>query len=99
MTSTPYAVDLTKHGLTRRDRAILDLERTWWKYPGAKVTAIREHIGCTEVRYYQLVGALIDRPEALAADPLLVKRLRRLRDERRDQRAARRRHPSYAGGS
>lgn len=87
-------VDLTKRGLSRRDRAVLDFERSWFKYPGAKETAILERFGHGTTRHYQLVNAIIDRPEALAYDPLLVRRLIRLRNDRRDQRNARRRHPS-----
>ena len=41
-------------------------------------------------RYYQVLNALIDKPAALAADPLLVKRLRRLQVHRQRTRAARR---------
>ncbi|HVT22265.1 MAG TPA: DUF3263 domain-containing protein, partial [Mycobacteriales bacterium] len=41
-------------------------------------------------RYYQVLNALLDRPEALAADPMLVKRLRRMRAARQRQRSARR---------
>ena len=50
----------------------------WWKYAGAKEQAIRAQFGMSATRYYQVLNALIDRPEALAFDPLLVKRLRRL---------------------
>ena len=72
--------------LSDRDRDILDFERQWWKYAGAKETAVREKFDMSSTRYYQVLNALIDRPEALAADPLLVRRLRRLRSQR--QRAA-----------
>jgi hypothetical protein len=41
-------------------------------------------------RYYQVLNALIDKPEALAAEPLLIRRLRRLRASRQRTRAARR---------
>ena len=41
-------------------------------------------------RYYQVLNALVDRPEALAADPMLVKRLRRQRARRQKAKAARR---------
>jgi hypothetical protein len=41
-------------------------------------------------RYYQVLNALIDRADALAEDPLLVRRLRRLRAERQRVRSARR---------
>ncbi len=77
-------------GLTRRDREILAFERQWWKYAGAKEQAIRELFDMSSTRYYQVLNALIDTPAALAADPMLVKRLRRLRANRQRQRSARR---------
>ena len=76
--------------LSERDQAILDFERQWWKYAGAKETAVREKFDMSSTRYYQVLNALIDRPEALAHDPLLVRRLRRLRAARQRQRSARR---------
>ena len=76
--------------LSERDRGILDFERQWWKYAGAKETAVREKFDMSSTRYYQVLNALIDRPEALAHDPLLVRRLRRLRAARQRQRSARR---------
>ncbi|MBE7187753.1 DUF3263 domain-containing protein [Jatrophihabitans endophyticus] len=77
-------------GLQRRDREILAFERQWWKYAGAKEQAIRELFDMSATRYYQVLNALIDTPAALAADPMLVKRLRRLRASRQRQRSARR---------
>jgi hypothetical protein len=77
-------------GLGERDQEILEFERQWWKYAGAKETAIRESFDMSATRYYQVLNALIDRPEALAADPLLVRRLRRMRAERQRVRSARR---------
>jgi hypothetical protein len=77
-------------GLTRRDREILTFERQWWKYAGAKEQAIRELFDMSATRYYQVLNTLIDAPAALAVDPLLVKRLRRLRAGRQRQRSARR---------
>ena len=76
--------------LGERDQEILAFERQWWKYAGAKETAIRESFDMSATRYYQVLNALIDRPEALAADPLLVRRLRRMRAERQRVRSARR---------
>lgn len=76
--------------LSDRDRAILEFERQWWKYAGAKETAVREQFDMSATRYYQVLNALIDRPEAIAEDPLLVRRLRRLRSQRQRQRSARR---------
>lgn len=77
-------------GLSTRDREILAFERRWWRYAGAKEQAIRETFGISTTRYYQLLGELIDRPEAMAQDPMLIKRLRRMRATRRRDRAARR---------
>lgn len=77
-------------GLCRRDREILAFERQWWKYAGAKEQAIRELFDMSATRYYQVLNTLIDTPTALAADPMLVKRLRRLRASRQRQRSARR---------
>jgi hypothetical protein len=77
-------------GLDERDRAVLDFERQWWKYAGAKEAAISELFGMTATRYYQTLNALIDTDAALAHDPMLVKRLRRLRSARQRERSARR---------
>ncbi|GGQ11715.1 hypothetical protein BKA00_006637 [Actinomadura coerulea] len=77
-------------GLSERDRGILAFERQWWKYAGAKEQAIRETFDMSATRYYQLLNILIDRPEALECDPMLVKRLRRMRTQRQRSRAARR---------
>ena len=76
--------------MTEREREILAFERQWWRFAGAKEQAIRELFGLSATRYYQALNALIDRPAALAADPMLVKRLRRLRTTRQRARAARR---------
>ena len=76
--------------LDRREREILAFEGQWWKYAGAKEQAVRELFAMSATRYYQVLNALIDRPEALAADPLLVRRLRRLRASRQHSRSARR---------
>ena len=76
--------------LATRDREILAFERQWWKYAGAKEQAIRELFDMSATRYYQVLNALIDTPEALEADPMLVKRLRRLRASRQRARSARR---------
>ena len=82
--------DAAGASLSERDREILDFERQWWKYAGAKETAVREKFDMSSTRYYQVLNALIDRPEALEVDPLLVRRLRRLRAARQRQRSARR---------
>ena len=76
--------------LDERDQQVLAFERQWWKYAGAKEQAIRELFDMSATRYYQVLNALIDSPAALAHDPMLVKRLRRLRSTRQRARTARR---------
>lgn len=76
--------------LSERDRQILAFERQWWRYAGAKEQAIRDLFGMSATRYYQVLNALIDEPAALRHDPMLVKRLRRLRATRQRARTARR---------
>ncbi|GAB3206892.1 DUF3263 domain-containing protein [Marinactinospora thermotolerans] len=75
--------------LGEREQRILAFERQWWKFEGSKEQAIRDEFGFSPTRYYQLLNGLIDRPEALAHDPMTVKRIRRLRADRRRQRTAR----------
>lgn len=79
----------SESGLGERDRSILAFERQWWRHAGAKEQAIREEFGLSAARYYQLLGALIDSPAALHHDPMLVKRLLRLRDARMAARSTR----------
>ena len=76
-------------GLNARDAAILAFERQWWRHAGAKEQAIREEFGLSAARYYQLLAALIDQPSALKHDPMLVKRLLRLREARMAARRSR----------
>lgn len=76
--------------LTAMEQEILGFERQWWKYPGAKEQAIREKFDMSATCYYQTLNALIDSPAALAHDPLLVKRLARMRSSRQKARTAKR---------
>jgi hypothetical protein len=72
----------TSAALSDLEVRILDFERQWWKYAGIKDSAIRELFGLSAKQYYEFLNDLIDRPDALAASPLLIKRLRRLREAR-----------------
>jgi hypothetical protein len=83
------SVQVPGPGLSRRDHEMLLFERQWWRRAGAKETAIRDLFGLPPTRYYQVLNALVDRPEALATDPLLVRRLRRLRSARQQKRSSR----------
>jgi hypothetical protein len=73
-------------GLTERDRAILDFERSWWREPGPKEQAIKDRFDLSSTRYYEILGELLALPEAEDYDPLVVRRLRRQRDKRRRAR-------------
>ena len=75
--------------LDDRDRALLDFESQWQRHVGAKEEAIRADLGISPARYYQLLGRLIDTADAVAYDPMLVKRLQRIRDARQQARLAR----------
>ena len=74
--------------LTDLETRILEFERNWWRFAGAKETAIKDLFDMTAPRYYQLLNDLIDRDDALEASPMLVKRLRRLREARMAARTA-----------
>ncbi|WP_062304723.1 DUF3263 domain-containing protein [Demequina subtropica] len=74
--------------LDERAVQVLALERRWWRYAGAKEDAVRESLGLSATQYYQVLNTVIDSPEALAHDPVLVQRLRRMRDSRIRGRAA-----------
>jgi hypothetical protein len=85
-----YLVEPASEQLSAREREILSFERQWWKYAGAKEQAVRDLFEMSSTRYYQVLNSLIDRPAALAHDPMLVKRLRRMRQARQRARSARR---------
>lgn len=82
--------------LSERDRAILDFEALWPRQTGAKEQAIRRQFGLSVARYYQVLNALIDSREAVVHDPMLVRRLQRIREETVRSRTATR--PAPAGG-
>ena len=75
--------------LTQRDTEILDFERSWWKHAGVKEQAIKERFDMSATRYYQLLNELLENAAAMDQDPILIKRLKRLRSYRQKQRVAR----------
>jgi len=77
----------TSAALSDLEVRILDFERQWWRYAGAKETGIKEQFNLSAREYYELLNNLIDREDALAASPLLIKRLRRLREARIEARS------------
>ena len=72
--------------LADRDRAIIDFERSWWTEPGPKEAAIRQRFDLSATRYYQILHELLDDDEAMAYDPLVIRRLQRGRERRRRER-------------
>ncbi|MDG1463584.1 MAG: DUF3263 domain-containing protein [Acidimicrobiales bacterium] len=72
--------------LTQRDRDILDFERSWWSATAPKDVQIRERFELSATRYYQVLGEMLDTDDAMAYDPLVVRRLQRQRDRRRRAR-------------
>src|SRR6266481_9805890 len=84
-----WSSDVCSSDLSERETRVLAFERHWWRQPGAKEQAISDQLGLSATRYYQMLNDLIDRPEAMAADPVLVKRLRRQRARRERIRSAR----------
>jgi hypothetical protein len=85
--------------LAQRDVAMLEFERSWWKHAGVKEQAIKERFDMSATRYYQLLNELLENPAAMAHDPILVKRLKRLRLYRQRQRVARLLGAQYSPGS
>jgi hypothetical protein len=84
--------------LTEQETGILDFERSWWKHAGVKEQAIKEHFDISATKYYQLLNELLEKPEAGEHDPILVKRLRRIRTYRQRQRVARLLGAEYSPG-
>jgi hypothetical protein len=84
--------------LSEKEIGILDFERSWWKHAGVKEQAIKEHFDISATKYYQLLNELLEKPEASEHDPILVKRLRRIRSYRQRQRVARLLGAEYSPG-
>jgi hypothetical protein len=78
----PQATAEEEPALSERELQILAFESRWWKHAGAKEQAIRDEFDLSATRYYQLLNGLLDNPAALAHDPVLIGRLRRIRSTR-----------------
>ena len=87
--SDPTSASPTDSPLSERVQRMLVFERQWWAHAGAKEAAIRAEFDLPAARYYQLLNAALDVPEAVTFDPMLVRRLQRMRDARTDARSAR----------
>ena len=80
--------DASSSGLSELELKMLEFERTWWRHAGAKESSIKELFNLTPPAYYQMLNNLIDREAALLAEPLLVKRLLRVRQQRNAARSS-----------
>ena len=80
--------NLATTGLSELEVKMLEFERSWWRHAGVKESSIKELFNLTPPAYYQLLNNLIDREDALMAEPILVKRLRRLRESRTEARSS-----------
>ena len=68
-----------KSALTDLERAMIALEKRHWKYQGTKEKAITA-LGLTPIAYYQKLNTMIDSQRVIAAEPILMHRLREVRD-------------------
>lgn len=74
--------------LSDSERAVIDFERTWWTRPGPKERAIRDVLDMSPSAYYRALASVLDDSEAMAYDPLVIRRVRRTREQRRQARFA-----------
>ena len=80
--------DSVSAGLSELEIKLLEFEKNWWRHAGSKESAIKELFNLTPPAYYQMLNNLIDREAALLAEPLLVKRLLRVRQQRTAARSS-----------
>ena len=91
VTTSRYAADMLSvdGGLSKRDMRVLDFEGSWWLYPQPKDRAVKEFLGMSSTRYYQVLRRLLDDASALEYAPMTIRRLQRFRRSRRDAIAPR----------
>ncbi|MGJ7908286.1 DUF3263 domain-containing protein [Actinopolyspora sp. H202] len=76
---TEPGADSSATELTDRERELLAFERQWWKAVASKERAVRELFALEPHEYYRVIAKLLDKPAAMRAEPMLIKRLRRQR--------------------
>jgi hypothetical protein len=63
--------------MTDTEMAILDFEREWWRHAGTRNQEVSQRWGMSASEYERRLVVIAMRPEAMAYDPLTVRRLRR----------------------
>jgi hypothetical protein len=72
--------------LGERAAAMIEFEATWFLLGEERHEAIRARFACSVEEYTLELNRVMDHPDALAIDPLVVRRLRRHRERRRRAR-------------
>lgn len=76
--------------LTAREQKILAFEDAWADRPvSAREIATQRVLGMKHTQYLQALNRLLDREDAIAANPQLLYRLRGRREQRLRERSAR----------
>ena len=65
--------------LSERHAAMIDFERSWWNNSRPRDQVIRARFQCSPEEYHAELTAVLDDPAAMDHDPLVVRRLKRLR--------------------
>jgi hypothetical protein len=65
--------------LSERYAAMLDFERAWWNHDEPRDQVIRARFQCSPDEYYAELTMVLEDPDAVDHDPLVVRRLKRLR--------------------
>lgn len=72
--------------INERQQAMLEFERNFWMFDEPKESLIRARFQCSADEYYAQLNDLLELPEAMDHDPLVVRRLQRQRLRRRRER-------------
>lgn len=66
--------------MDQTDARVLEFAASWWRRPGSREQAIADRFGWTPTAYFRRLNQLLDEPAAAAAYPVVVGRLRRVRE-------------------
>ncbi|MFT4864715.1 MAG: hypothetical protein ACI9CV_001293 [Ilumatobacter sp.] len=65
--------------LSERHAAMLDFERSWWTNDDPRDQVVRARFQCSPEEYDAEIAVVLENPDAAEHDPLVVRRLKRLR--------------------